>query len=137
MARAVAVLYYFNNKKKFGIDDGGGTNIFTAENRDTPLFEVEPKNNRALVFEINPLSYHAFNGANFNRSAIVHWFHSSPPEWTHRNLDLLKKKMKLLPDADIVDRWKKGKIWRLDNHPDYSKFFNKSYEDLLKEIKGQ
>jgi len=136
IARAVAVLYYFNNKKKFGLDDGGGTEIF-GKDREAPLFEVEPKNNRALVFEINPFSYHGFKGANFNRSAIVHWFHSSPPEWVHRNIDLLKEKMKLMPTASIVDRWKKDKLWRLDNHPDYKKFFNKSYEDLLKEIEGK
>ena len=136
VARAVAVLYYFNNKKKFNIQDGGGTDIFCRD-RDEPLFEVEPKNNRALVFEINPLSYHGFKGANFNRTAIVHWFHSSPVEWVHRNLDLLKEKMKLMPESEIVDRWKKGDLWRLDNHPDYKKFFNKPYEELLKEIYGK
>lgn len=136
IARAVAVLYYFNNKKKFGLNDGGGTEIF-GKDREEALFEVEPKNNRALVFEINPLSYHGFKGANFNRSAIVHWFHTSPVEWVHRNMDLLKEKMKLMPTASLVDRWKKGELWRLDNHPDYKKFFNKSYEDLIKEIKGR
>lgn len=132
VCRAVAVLFYFNNKWSFGINDGGGTSIYSSKDLKSPMFEVEPKNNRVMMFQINPLSYHGFKGANFNRTALVHWFHSNPVEYVYNNLELVKKKLKVFPEGDITDRWKKGPLWRLDKHPDYNKYFKTPYEQIFK-----
>jgi hypothetical protein len=71
--RAIGVIYYFNNNWKDG--DGGETGIYENP-KESPVFKVEPKNNRILIFPIKKNSFHAFLGNNIPRNAIVSWYHT-------------------------------------------------------------
>jgi len=70
--RSLACLYYFNNPEwKEG--DGGETALFKASKE---IDKVPPINNRFLVFQISPKSFHAFRQNKINvRNCLVQWFH--------------------------------------------------------------
>jgi hypothetical protein len=128
--RSIAVLYYLNNPENINEEDGGGTGLYSNYNLDSRLRQVLPKNNSAFIFEISPLSYHAFIGAKYNRSAMVHWFHSSPSYIVKRNFNLFKERFHN-NNGEIFERWKKEDLWTLDKDPDYNKYFDKPYSDIF------
>ena len=126
MIRSIAMLYYLNNDDSTGTD-GGGTGIYLGYNTP-PIKIIEPKNNRLFIFEIGYNSYHAFIGANFNRSAIVSWFHSSPAYIIKRNWEQFKQ------HKNYLERWTQrpqNEYWPIENDPLYCEFFNKSLQELL------
>lgn len=125
--RSVAMLYYFNNKPEMV---GGGTAIYKSYNIDSLVKEIKPKNNRLFAFEISPKSYHGFVGANFDRSAMVSWFHSSPSYIVNKNLDAYKERF--IKKGEIFEYWKKENKWTLDRDPDYYKFFNRPFDEVFK-----
>jgi len=124
--RSVAVLYYFNNKEPLGPTDGGGTAIYKDYKSSSFVSEVKPLNNRVFLFEISPKSYHGFIGAKFDRTAIVHWFHSSPSYIVKRNEALFRERYK--KGNDFFEFWKKDNRWQLDLDPDYYDYFNLPFE---------
>jgi hypothetical protein len=132
IARAIAMLYYLDNKDDVQEEDGGGTGLFNSYDFKDLVKKALPKNNRLFVFEISPMSYHSFIGANFNRSAIVQWFHTSPGNMLKKHLDKFKKQYSE-QNKLIFERWKPSlEAWDVASDPDYKKHFGDiSVHDLL------
>lgn len=129
IARSVASLFYLNNLENLSEDDGGGTGIYGSYSHQDFIKSVLPINNRLFAFEISPISYHAFIGAKFDRSAIVQWFHSNPSYYVHKHLDKFKKQFK--EKNKIFELWKKDNLWSLEQDPEYLKYFDKSIIEVL------
>jgi hypothetical protein len=118
LMRSVAMLYYLNNDDSIS-SSGGGTGIYANYSGDL-VYNVEPKNNRLFIFEICSNSYHAYIGANFDRSAVVSWFHSSPAYIAHRHLDQFRN------NPNLFEKWTKrpdNEYWSIKEDPEYSKYF--------------
>lgn len=114
LIRSIAMLYYLNNDDSLDCI-GGGTGIYSGYSGEL-LTTIEPKNNRLFIFEISHNSYHAFIGANYDRSAIVNWFHSSPAYIINRHKN----------NTNLIERWIKRPIneyWAIENDPEYHKYF--------------
>jgi hypothetical protein len=124
--RSVAILYYFNNKEPLESNDGGGTSIYKGKE----TLEVKPLNNRVFLFEVSPKSYHGFIGAKFDRTAIVHWFHSNPSYIVKRHEALFRERYK--NGKDFYEFWKKDNRWQLDLDPDYYDYFNLPFDAEFK-----
>lgn len=127
--RSLVFLYYLNNPSNLDDYIGGGTGIYTNFN-STLIKEVRPRNNSLLAFEITPKSYHAYVGANFNRSAIVQWYHSSPAYLLNRHwhdvIEFYKKNNR------ILDTWRaRDSYWKFEKDPDYNLYFNTTIEQSL------
>jgi hypothetical protein len=127
--RSVANLFYLNNIENPSEEDGGGTGIYTSYNHKDLIKSILPINNRLFAFEISPISYHAFIGAKFDRSAIVQWFHSNPSYYVHKHLDKFKAQFK--KENMTFERWKKDNLWNLEQDPEYSKYFDSSFIEIL------
>lgn len=126
MIRSIAMLYYLNNDDNLSTE-GGGTGIYDTYNGKL-INIIEPKNNRLFIFEIGHNSFHAFIGANFNRSAIVSWFHSSPAYIINKNWKNFRK------NKNYIERWTQKKpeeYWQIENDPEYFKYFSKPLKELL------
>lgn len=77
VARSVALIYYFGNPE-WRAGDGGETGLW-EQNSGQPKIKVEPIDNRLLVFEVSPKSYHAFiSNRRGERNTIILWYHSDP-----------------------------------------------------------
>ena len=128
--RSIAMLYYANNPENIEDYTGGSTGIYDGY-QGKLIKEVKALNNRLLVFEVCPNSYHAFIGANFDRSALVQWYHCSPAYFIHRNLVQIKKDYKI--DNRTNEAWGiSGTKWSIENDPEYSKYFGESkLRDIL------
>jgi hypothetical protein len=127
--RSVANLFYLNNIDNPKEENGGGTGVYPNYEKEPLIKTIFPINNRLFAFEVSPISYHSFIGADFNRSAIVQWFHSSPSYYVHKHLDKFKKQFK---DEDMIfEPWKDKNLWRLEDDPDYRKYFNKPFVEIL------
>jgi hypothetical protein len=124
--KSVAILYYFNNKTPLEPNDGGGTAVC----EDKKILEIKPLNNRVFLFEISPKSFHRFIAAKFDRTAIVHWFHSSPSYIVKRHEALFRERYK--KGNDFFEFWKKGNRWQLDMDPDYYDYFNLPFDQEFK-----
>jgi hypothetical protein len=125
MIRSVALLYYLNNNDSIN-SSGGGTGVY--DNRGNLLTTIEPKNNRLFIFEISHNSFHGFIGANFDRSAIVSWFHSSPAYLINRNWKYFRK------NKNYIEKWTQKnpeKYWQIENDPEYFKYFSKPLKELI------
>jgi hypothetical protein len=130
--RSIALLFYFNNKEPLEEEDKGGTSIYTHWGFDNFVKEVKPINNSIFIFEVCPDSFHGFSGANFDRSSVVQWFHSSPAYLLHRHLNRVKHFHKHFNTA--YERWdRNNNPWPVDNDPEYNKYFNKSFLETLSE----
>jgi hypothetical protein len=127
--RSVANLFYLNNKENPQIEDGGGTAVCNSYNINDRAETILPINNRLFAFEISPISYHAFIGAQFDRSAIVQWFHSDPVYIVKKHLDKFKKQWK--ESGSTFERWKKNDLWQIEQHPEYWENFNKPFGEVL------
>ena len=115
--RSVAMLYYLNNKP----GQGGGTGVYTNYDASSIVKTISPENNSLFAFEIGPDSYHGYVGANYNRSAMVQWFHSSPSYIVGSNIDKFQNMWR--NEGRIFEYWKKENLWSLDMDPDYKKYF--------------
>ena len=131
IARSVAMLYYLNNESDHPSD--GGTSIYGNYKFHSKMKDIPPKNNSIFVFAVQPNSYHGFTGANFNRSAIVQWFHSSPAYMVSKYKKLMKEKY--IQYGSGFERWQpKETMWDIRNDPEYKKYFknqNLTLEQLL------
>lgn len=78
--RSVAVLYYINNKP-WHEGDGGETGLYAGKDLGSLVTKVAPINNRLLLFEVSPDSYHSFlsNVAN-ERNSVVQWAFEKPED---------------------------------------------------------
>lgn len=124
--RSIALLYYLNNKNDES-SIGGGTGIYSGYQGEL-IKTIEPKNNRLFIFEMTYNSYHAFIGANFDRSAVVSWFHSSPAYMINRHWKFFRKY------SNLIERWSRkneNEYWSIENDPEYYKYFNKPLKDLI------
>lgn len=86
--RAVAVLFYLNNKPDWTLGDGGETALYEhiADGAPARPLTVAPLNNSMVIFECTPRTWHTFTGANTsNRNSVVMWLHR--------------------PKEDVVARW--------------------------------
>lgn len=74
-SRAIACLYYTaNDEWKRGM--GGETGLYMPDAK-TLVDAIPPKNNSLFVFEISPISYHAYLGSSImRRSSIIWWYHA-------------------------------------------------------------
>jgi hypothetical protein len=73
MARAMAGLYYLNNEWKPG--DGGETAFFRSHNPDSLVRKIEPLNNRLVVFDVTPTSWHNYLKSSApSRDSVAQWF---------------------------------------------------------------
>lgn len=75
--RSVAILFYFENADPWTRQEGGATGIYALKDGQPELTKrVAPKNNRALIFEVSPISYHSYlrNGPS-PRNCLAQWFH--------------------------------------------------------------
>ena len=128
--RSVAMLYYFNNPENLSESDGGGTAVYRSYNVNDRVKTIHPYNNSLFGFEVGTSSYHGFVGANYNRSAMVQWFHSSPSYIVHRNLPQFKERAR--HQGELFERWKKESLWQLDMDPDYGKYFSVPFSEVLR-----
>jgi hypothetical protein len=127
MIRSIALLYYLNNDQSDKCS-GGGTGIYNKANN--LINTIEPKNNRLFIFEISYNSFHGFIGANFDRSAIVSWFHSSPAYIVHRNWESFRT------HPHYIERWTQKKpeeYWPIEHDPEYSLYFNQPLKEIIKQ----
>lgn len=130
--RSIVFLYYLNNPNNMDNYIGGGTGIYDGF-KGNLIKEVKPKNNSLFAFEITPESYHAYVGANFDRSAIVQWYHSSPAYMLNRHWDKVKNFYR--SNRRILDTWRqREKYWQFENDPEYSLYFQDNIENLLKNV---
>ena len=129
MLRSVALLYYFNNPDGLSDADGGGTSVYGNYDSSSVIKTIAPKNNSLFAFEVGTASYHGFVGANYNRSAMVQWFHSSPSYIVHRRLPEFKARWK--SHGDLFERWKKCDPWHIDRDPSYSRYFDRPLSEVL------
>lgn len=130
--RSVALLFYLRNKEDWKLEDKGGTSIYKNWNFNSLIKEIPPQNNSIFAFEVCPNSFHGFSGSNFDRSAIVQWFHSSPAYLLNRHLPLVKEYHKKHNAA--YERWDpKNTPWPIENDPKYSEYFNKPFYETLNE----
>jgi hypothetical protein len=126
--RSVAMLFYLNNPQG-GECSGGGTGIYSSYNTANLVKTIQPENNSLFAFEIGPDSYHGFVGANYDRSAMVQWFHSSPSYIVHRSLPKFQDMWRR--EGRIFEHWKKENRWSLEMDPDYTKYFSEPLANLL------
>jgi hypothetical protein len=127
--RSVANLFYVNNIENPSEEDGGGTGIYTSYDKNDYVKSILPTNNRLFAFEVSPISYHAFIGANFNRSAIVQWFHSNPSYYVHKHLE--KFKSQFIENERIFEEWKQNNPWSIEQDTEYSKYFDRPFREIL------
>ncbi len=128
--RSVALLYYFNNPDGLTEQDGGGTGIYSDFSTSSLVKTILPHNNSLFAFEVGTDSYHGFIGANYNRSAIVQWFHSSPSYIVRRNLPKFKARWR--QHGYLFERWKKNDPWQIEMDPEYNKYFSAPISEILK-----
>jgi hypothetical protein len=87
MARALAAIYYLNDV--WQSSDGGETAFFSANNPATLKTKVEPRNNRLVVFEITPTSWHSYLQSSApSRDSVAQWFFMDPAESARRFPDI-------------------------------------------------
>jgi len=127
--RSVVHLYYLNNIDNLTEEDGGGTGVYSSYDHKDLVKVITPVNNRLFSFEITPLSFHAYIGAKFNRSALVQWFHSNPSYYVHKHFGLFKKQF--LESKFLFERWKKENPWKLSQDQEYSKYFDRPLKEIL------
>ena len=131
ISRSIAILYYLNNEPT--TENDGGTGIYKNYTFYSKVKDIPAKNNSIFVFAVQPNSYHGFSGANFNRSAMVQWFHSSPAYMVHKYKDLMKERQAQYGCG--FERWQpKEMMWDIRNDPEYRKYFpnqNLTLEQLL------
>jgi Rps23 Pro-64 3,4-dihydroxylase Tpa1-like proline 4-hydroxylase len=111
--RSIAMLYYLNNTSI----ESGGTGIYDGYAGNL-LKNIEPVNNRLFLFEINHKSFHTFMGADFNRSAIVCWYHSSP------SYILNKYRTVIESNPNFIERWTQnpeGGYWDVKQDPEHNR----------------
>lgn len=124
--RSVAMLYYFNNPQ--GPEcQGGGTVVYGADRSRQQVIPAE--NNSLFAFEIGPDSWHGFEGANFDRCAMVQWFHSSPSYIVSRHLPRFQAMWR--QEGRIFEHWKKENLWTLEHDPDYPRYFSAPLAQVL------
>ena len=90
--KSLAWVYYigYGNKLNDYKPSGGHTALFDND-METPVFGVEPIENRFLMFEISPESFHASRTNNSTyRDALFGWLHSEMSDVSNRfpNSDL-------------------------------------------------
>ncbi|QDV23536.1 2OG-Fe(II) oxygenase family protein [Aureliella helgolandensis] len=101
-ARAVACLYYCANPP-WQPGAGGETGLY-AELGKRLVQRIPPTNNSLLIFEVSPVSYHAYLGSRLaQRNAYVWWYHASPNYLLARYQSHVAFKQSL--DMDPWDRW--------------------------------
>lgn len=131
ISRSIAILYYLNNEPTKKND--GGTGIYTNYKFHSKVKDIPAKNNSIFVFAVQPNSYHGFSGANFNRSAMVQWFHSSPAYMVSKYKSLMKQRQDTYGCG--FERWQPNEMmWDIRNDPEYKKYFpnqNLTLEQLL------
>lgn len=131
--RSIAFLYYLNNPNDLKDNKeytGGGTGIYDSYSTDNLIKEVKPINNRLFVFEMSHNSFHSFIGANFDRSCIVSWYHSSPAYFLKRHFNKYIEMKK--NNKKFIETWRQRKpeeYWQIENDKNYSQYFDKPLKD--------
>lgn len=77
--RSIAIIYYLFNNPRWEEGDGGETALYKNKTPDSLASKIVPLNNRLLVFEVSPFSFHTFLKNNkYERNTIIQWFHQDP-----------------------------------------------------------
>lgn len=132
VVRSIAFLYYLNNPNNLDDYTGGGTGIYSSYSGGL-ITEVKPVNNRLFMFEICHNSFHAYIGANFDRSCVVGWYHSSPAYMINRYWREYSKMTK--NNQSFLERWTgnpDGGYWEIENDPEYNQYFNAPLKELIR-----
>ncbi|MDZ4852087.1 MAG: 2OG-Fe(II) oxygenase family protein [Pirellulaceae bacterium] len=105
--RAIACLYYIANEE-WQPGMGGETGVYRPDGK-TLSTTIPPKNNSLFVFEISPISYHAYLGsATMRRSSIIWWYHAEPVYMHRRHADAVG--FRTSQKMDPWDRWTDGNV---------------------------
>ena len=104
--------------------------MYVGYSKNDLIKTIHPHNNSLFGFEVGTASYHGFVGANYNRSAMVQWFHGSPSYLVHRSLPQFKERNQRY--GELFERWKKKNLWQLDMDPDYGKYFSAPLSEVLR-----
>ena len=100
--RAIACLYYTANED-WQPGMGGETGVYMPDGKMLAA-AIPPKNNSLFVFEISPISYHAYLGsAAMRRSSIIWWYHADPVYMHRRQADAVE--FRTSQKMDPWDRW--------------------------------
>ena len=133
ISRSIAILYYLNNEPTTPND--GGTSVYGNYKFHSKIKDIPATSNSVFVFAVQPNSYHGFTGANFNRSAMVQWFHSSPAYMVHKYKDLMKERQAQYGCG--FERWQPNEMmWDIRNDPEYKKYFGNRQSTLEELIKS-
>lgn len=85
--RTIAIIYYLNNPEwKDG--DGGETGLYSSKDKKSLVKKIAPVNNRLLVFDVSPASFHAFQENLKERNSVVQWFHADL-DWCEKKYGFL------------------------------------------------
>ncbi len=101
-ARAVACLYYTANETwQVGME--GETGVYSDLGKRL-VERIPPRNNSLFIFEISPISYHAYLGStHWQRNSYIWWYHSHPNYLLKRHAAAAELKRSL--NLDPWDRW--------------------------------
>lgn len=102
VARSLACIYYLGIQDwKDG--DGGETSMFALD-KTTVLEKIPPKHNSLLIFDSNPISYHAYSASeSLIRDSIIWWYHDEVDAVMRRHRDKFFLKASL--GMEPWDRW--------------------------------
>jgi hypothetical protein len=110
-ARSIACLYFTANPDwQPGME--GETGIY-ADLGNRLVDRIPPRNNSLLIFEISPISYHAFLGSSkVQRNSYIWWYHSNPGYLLERHAAAAD--FKRSQNQDAWDRWTDSTVAKYD-----------------------
>jgi hypothetical protein len=112
-ARALACLYYVGNDT-WAPNVGGDTGLYADLGRRL-VKSIPPKNNSLLVFEISPISYHAYLGCEtMHRNSFIWWYHSEPNYLLSRHSAAADYKRRC--SMDPWDRWTEASVPKFETN---------------------
>ena len=85
--RSIVLMYHLNDKPNWREGDGGETAFYSNYTKDVEdhFLKINPVQNRLVVYEINPFSYHSFkSNIKHERTTFIQWYHSSMEDTKNR-----------------------------------------------------
>jgi len=116
-ARALACLYYTANPE-WQPGMAGETGLY-ADLGHRLVSSIPPRNNSLLVFEVSPISYHAYLGSDVaQRNSYIWWYHADPNYLLGRHHEA--SEYKLRHQLDPWDRWTDASVPKVETVPTFS-----------------
>lgn len=130
----VGMVFFIKTTPHLSLNTNGGLGLHSGALKEDLFIDIEPKDNRIFLFEINPKSYRSFLKSTSSKNIFIQNFHSNPTTFLNKNLDLIieEKINKKLP---IFDRWSGNTApqWDIEKSEEYKELFASfKTNDLIK-----